>query len=94
MSAQNRRECDQYHGETVWTKKRCRDHMHVEVITKLEDGTCVTFLSPGLPDNLSRLTDYLDKIYRKTGLHIPPHAYRERLEMPRVISVPETPYEE
>ena len=94
MSAQNRSECDQYHGETVWTKKRCRDHMHVEVITTLEDGTCLTLLSPGLPDNLSRLTDYLDKIYRKTGLHIPPHAYRERSEIPRVISVPETPYEE
>jgi hypothetical protein len=94
MSAQNRRERDQYHGETVWTKKRCRDHVHVEVITKLEDGTCVTFLSPGLPDSLSRLTDYLDKIYRKTGLHIPPHAHRERSEIPRVISVPETPYEE
>jgi hypothetical protein len=94
MSAQNGRECAPYHGATVWTKKRCRNHVHVEVITKLEDGTCLTLLSPGLPDNLCRLTDYLDKISRKTGLHIPPHAYREHSEIPRVISVPETPYEE
>ena len=94
MSAENGRNYDQYCDEIVWTKKKCRDHVHVEVIARLKDGTCVTLLSPGLPDNLGRLTDYLDDIYKKTGLHVPHYAYKERSEMPGVISVPETPYEE
>jgi hypothetical protein len=94
MSGQKERAYNQCHDEMMWTKKRCRDHVHVEIITRLDDGTCVTFLSPGLPDDLKMLTDYLDKIYRKTGLHIPHYAYKERSEIPRVISVPETPYGE
>jgi hypothetical protein len=94
MSAQNGRKYDHYHDEMVWTKKKCRDHVHVEVIIRLKDGTCVTLLSPGLPDNLDRLTEYLDEIYKKTGLYVPYYAYKERSEIPRVISVPETPYEE
>jgi hypothetical protein len=94
MSAQNGRKYDQCYDEMVWTKKRCRDHVHVEVIARLKDGTCVTLLSPGLPDNMSRLTEYLDEICKTTGLHVPHYAYKERSEIPRVISVPETPYEE
>ena len=35
MSAENGRNYDQYCDEIVWTKKKCRDHVHVEVIARL-----------------------------------------------------------
>ncbi|MFL5659892.1 MAG: hypothetical protein ACJ8BW_00915 [Ktedonobacteraceae bacterium] len=76
----------------IWTKKECPGgHVHIEVVSRLQDGTCVTYFSPGLDDDDDLHKDYLIFVSSYLEETIPFESYVSHEKFPHLLSVPESP---
>ena len=77
-----------------WSYAWCRGHIHVEIMCYLEDGTCATFHSPGLPDDREVIESYLEFISALTDVNIGiPQNYVPYKQFPLNMRLLEEPLE-